>query len=74
MTEWQCNFFLLQELGSFNRSFYILQVSLKKGWVKRAGSSMSKLHIPGNLLLTVIIIIQIQDLQETMKANSESQF
>ena len=69
MTEWRCNFFLQQELGRFNRSFYILQVSLKKG----AGTSMSKLYIPGNLLLTVIIIVQIQHLQETMETNSESQ-
>lgn len=43
MTEWRCNFFLLQELGSFNRSFYILQLSLKKnGWVQHVKTIYTK--------------------------------
>lgn len=46
-------FVIRQEKGTFNRSFNILQASLKI-WVQHVKT------IPGNLLLTVKMIIQIE--------------
>ena len=44
LTGWQCNSFILQEKGSFNRSLNIIQATLKS-WVQHIKT------IPGNLLL-----------------------
>ena len=50
-------FVIRQEKGTFNRSFNILQASLKI-WVQHVKT------IPGNLLLTVKMIIQIEHFEE----------